>query len=678
MELNISDIMPPTKSSSIWNYFIEKDEDPSTALCQVPGCSKMSVSRGKLGTIKSALTVQSMKRHLQLNHTKQYHEFIQNEKEKLVKEKEATDDDLEENDMTVFNLRTQKQRDQFKSQLKISSWINDGGKASSSKFETYLITDPRAKERHVAVLMMVVLDLQPFTIVNDPGFIYYSNRMDSHFKVGSETYYRNCLQKAYEKGVDMIKEKIDNDQAQFVSCQLDGWSSYRHGYMGLLINYITSSWKRVSLCIGCTSFDQSHTGWNIAEWLEGKLDSWKVFDKTTVMISDTASNMIKAAEYLPSLVHSGCLNHIIQLSINHEILEKPSIKNLILNLKAFSTYASKSNLLSEELRKLQREAGVQENMILMPKQDCVTRWNSTYDMIERAIEIEDYIKVILADDHWKSKIKCEGNQVKLTTQDWKLLKSVARVLKPFKEATEVLSKANASISQYIPVITSLLYTLRPLASDDGVKQLKSRLKENLLGRLSDVEEYEIYSLATLLDPRYKNCVFRCEESTRSSEGKLLEILTTEFAKPDYSENIELEVVEDPLVNTNASADDEGFFGAMSAIKKKPRLEVHDSGTTPEDVLKEYFEGNLIPHTSSPLNWWAKYQEKHKTVGAKQALCVLARKYLTPPPTSTNCERLFSVAGQVMDEKRSNLLPDNLDKILFLRENIKEMNFNLDW
>ena len=137
-------------------------------------------------------------------------------------------------------------------------------------------------------------------------------------------------------------------------------------------------------------------------------------------------------------------------------------------------------------------------------------------------------------------------------------------------------------------------------------------------------------------------------------------------------------MEDPLVNTNASADDEGFFGAMSAIKKKPRLEVHDSGTTPEDVLKEYFEGNLIPHTSSPLNWWAKYQEKHKTVGAKQALCVLARKYLTPPPTSTNCERLFSVAGQVMDEKRSNLLPDNLDKILFLRENIKEMNFNLDW
>ena len=58
---------------------------------------------------------------------------------------------------------------------------------------------------------------------------------------------------------------------------------------------------------------------------------------------------------------------------------------------------------------------------------------------------------------------------------------------------------------------------------------------------------------------------------------------------------------------------------------------------------------------------------------------LAKLYLAPPPTSTNnCERLFSIAGQVMDEKRATLLPERLDKILFLRENIKSANFNLDW
>ena len=48
------------------------------------------------------------------------------------------------------------------------------------------------------------------------------------------------------------------------------------------------------------------------------------------------------------------------------------------------------------------------------------------------------------------------------------------------------------------------------------------------------------------------------------------------------------------MDTNSSTDDEGFYCAMSVIHKKPRLEVQDSGTTPEDVLKEYFEIKLIP------------------------------------------------------------------------------------
>ena len=40
--------------------------------------------------------------------------------------------------------------------------------------------------------------------------------------------------------------------------------------------------------------------------------------------------------------------------------------------------------------------------------------------------------------------------------------------------------------------------------------------------------------------------------------------------------------------------------------------------------------------------------------------------------------LLSIAGQGMGEKMANLLPERLDKILFLHENIMTTNFNLDW
>ena len=680
--------MPATKSSNIWERFKEMEGDPSTAICQIVGCKKKEVSRGKKGTPRSELTIESLKNHLKNNHKIEYKDFLDvTQKNKAAKRalEEDHDDSEMENDgvQKLFNIRTHGQRQKYLSQMKISSWARDSGEStSSSSFNSYKIDDARAKERHVGVLAMIVLDLQPFSVVSDPGFIYYSNRMDPHFKLASETYYRTCLSKAYEKGFKIVVDKVVKDDPVSVSCQLDGWSSYRHGYMGLLINYITPAWKRVSICVGCAPFDTNHSGQNIGEWLDEKLSDWKVLDKTTVCVSDTASNMLKSMEYLPNyMVHNGCLNHILQLSIDDEILKKPAVKNIIMNLRAIANYASKSNLLSGFIRKVQKEAGIEDNKILMMKQDCVTRWNSTYDMIERAVVLEEVVKKVLEDDHWKVKIKNkDSSPVRFSSQDWKLMKNVESVLKPFKESTLILSKADACISQSIPVVASLLYTLKPSNCDTGVKDLKARLKRNLLDRVGSLEESDIHAIATLLDPRYKNCVFRDEQCAKDAEGKLLDLLKSEIetaALVDDGINEadgSAEVVED----SNNNRQESGLFAAMRAIKKKPRNEGSTDKESVDEVLKEFISDGLVDLDVKPLSWWAKYQEKAGGSVAKLSLCKLAKKYLTPPPTSTNCERLFAIAGQVMDEKRANLLPERLDMILFLRENIKNTNFNLDW
>ena len=55
-----------------------------------------------------------------------------------------------------------------------------------------------------------------------------------------------------------------------------------------------------------------------------------------------------------------------------------------------------------------------------------------------------------------------------------------------------------------------------------------------------------------------------------------------------------------------------------------------------------------------------------------------RKFLTQPPTSTDVERLFSVAWLIAADNRSRLSPETLEKLLFLRENILVFNFQLDW
>jgi hypothetical protein len=57
---------------------------------------------------------------------------------------------------------------------------------------------------------------------------------------------------------------------------------------------------------------------------------------------------------------------------------------------------------------------------------------------------------------------------------------------------------------------------------------------------------------------------------------------------------------------------------------------------------------------------------------------VVRTHLTPPPTSTNVERLFSYAGMVAEDHRASLLPETVNMILFCRENALLCNFKLEF
>ena len=110
---------------------------------------------------------------------------------------------------------------EFLVQSKVSSWVTGGGATKAD--HTYDIHDARAKEKHKGILMMVIMDLQPWSMVNDPGFLYFSSQMDPHYKVASDKFYRGLLDKAFKKGVTKVEDKINKDNPEFMACQLDGW-----------------------------------------------------------------------------------------------------------------------------------------------------------------------------------------------------------------------------------------------------------------------------------------------------------------------------------------------------------------------------------------------------------------------------------------------------------------------
>ena len=56
-------------------------------------------------------------------------------------------------------------------------------------------------------------------------------------------------------------------------------------------------------------------------------------------------------------------------------------------------------------------------------------------------------------------------------------------------------------------------------------------------------------------------------------------------------------------------------------------------------------------------------------GMSGGLVPVAKKILAIPATSTPSERSFSVAGRLIEERRTSLDPENVDKLLFLHSNI---------
>ena len=93
----------------------------------------------------------------------------------------------------------------------------------------------------------------------------------------------------------------------------------------------------------------------------------------------------------------------------------------------------------------------------------------------------------------------------------------------------------------------------------------------------------------------------------------------------------------------------------------PRLAVSEKV---EREISLYRAEQAADLDSDPLKWWKNRKLSYPL------LIKLIQKWYSMVATSVPAERLFSTAGNIIHEKRSSLLPDNADKLIFLHENTK--------
>ena len=181
----------------------------------------------------------------------------------------------------------------------------------------------------------------------------------------------------------------------------------------------------------------------------------------------------------------------------------------------------------------------------------------------------------------------------------------------------------------------------------------------------------LINTACLLDPSFKALAFLAENNKniiKAVQGEALEIelahtstsstdeATDHDAPPTKKPKKGLMSLLDDVINCKSKDGESGDSAQLSDTERRK--------TEVEKEMHNYLclDTGLV----NPLIWW-RDNEKYFP-----RLSQLARKYLCVPATSVPSKRAFSVAGHVVNEKRSSLLPENVNVFSWLLSEVNLM------
>ncbi|KAL0861646.1 hypothetical protein ABMA27_009140 [Loxostege sticticalis] len=253
-----------------------------------------------------------------------------------------------------------------------------------------------------------------------------------------------------------------------------------------------------SILIQCAAVEGNHTGERIADELRVIFAEWAISDKVNFIVTDNAANMRAAARIL-EISHFGCFAHKLNLIVQTALAD---------------------DAISQTIAKVRH---------------IPTRWNSTYQMLERFASLQEALRATIPNLNEDLPV--------IPLEEWNYLEKCAAILKPFEEITNELSSATATVASVIPLIYTLKNTLEAEKikedTSENFKLMVTKMIHNISGRFQDIENNKIYTIATYLDPRYK-LKFFTEITKEQVQSETLRILgcsrTSQDEGPSYTTN----------------------------------------------------------------------------------------------------------------------------------------------
>ncbi|GBC48818.1 zinc finger BED domain-containing protein RICESLEEPER 2-like [Rhizophagus irregularis DAOM 181602=DAOM 197198] len=463
------------------------------------------------------------------------------------------------------------------------------------------------KEKHAFLINWVIIDQQPFTLVENLSFQKFMLAVQPRYKLPSRHTLKEMIISKFKKSREEVSNNLQLLTSK-VSLTMDMWTSINA--LDAVLE-ITNEFQVTNQLIGITS------------------------DNEAKMIA--ATRQIKETLELSTFQHYRCAAHILNLVVS-AALEIHIIPQSVKKLRNFISTVRNS---PKQMDKLKEYFRVEDIDFKTPLPDIVTRWNYTYYMIERALEI----KPLLA--HLVSNLQTLTNNWP-TEEKWEILADLLELLAPFALITKVISASSyPTIGEVKWLFFGIKNHLEKSRNDDYKLQAQinemKRVFNNYFGQFN-----KSLHIPAFFDPRYK----------KSSYGNMSR---EEVFQPIQELMANYQELTTPVSQTTTVR---RRLASLSLLETRSYFQdLFMPNQTQQLVSNEldiYFDSHPPGNEVMPLDWWKIHATEFPV------LAKMARDYLTIMSTSVPCEQFFSVAGKQITQTRNRLHPETARACLCLK------------
>lgn len=522
-------------------------------------------------------------------------------------------------------------------------------------------------EIHRAIAMMIIVDEQPFSVVEDAGFRRLLSAACPEFPVLSRSSIKRDIISIYVKERENIRELLATCPGR-ICLTSSTWKSDSDDHFNCVTtHFIDHEWRLQRRILRFKLMPPPYDSLSVADEIALCMVQWniehKVFSVTLENLSsdDCVADMLRsrlaAKKYLPCkgvFFHVSCffriLNSIVQAGLN---LVVDIIAKLSLGIKYVqqSPHRKKNFYIVAKTLNLD----TQRKLCL----DTPARWNSTYNMVEVAFCYKNAFVYLAEQD--------KNFLHKLSEDEWEKMSVLYKFLKVFYEVTCVFFRNRQPTSNlYFKAAWKVHSRLFDMVR--GPENFMTRMVREMHSKLNHYwSAYNlILSCAAILDPRYKiKFVEYCYTKLYGSGAQKyvsVSVNTLYGLFDEYMQN-SARPSQTTLLSTAASKisndkdENDGFEDYETFQSARFRTQVEKS------QLDLYLEepSHDLNSEIDVLEYWTlcslRYPELSK----------MARDVLTIPVSTIASDSAFDITPQVISADRSSLKPKMLQALVSLQD-----------